>query len=65
MLESSNDKRLEEVQSALVQLKEMKDFHKYVNLPKILKVKHYISTIIEDFNIDHVLDEETQVNIMT
>jgi hypothetical protein len=38
--------------------------HKYVNLPEILKVKHRISTRIEDFDIDSVLDKETQVNIM-
>ena len=39
--------------------------HKYVRLPEILKEKQLISTRIEDFNIDSVLDEETQVNIMT
>jgi hypothetical protein len=39
--------------------------HKDVNLLEILKVKHRISMRIEDFDIDCVLDEETQVNIMT
>jgi hypothetical protein len=39
--------------------------HKDVSLPEILKVKQRISTRIEDFDIDCVLDEETQVNIMT
>jgi hypothetical protein len=41
------------------------DVHKDVHLPEILKVKQHISERIEDFDIDHVLDEETQVNIMT
>jgi hypothetical protein len=41
------------------------DVHKDNSLPEILKVKQYISTRIEDFDIDCVLDEETQVNIMT
>jgi hypothetical protein len=39
--------------------------HKDASLPEILKVKQHISTRIEDFDIDCVLDEETQVNIMT
>jgi hypothetical protein len=44
----------------------MMDVHKNVSLPEILKEKQCISARIEDFNIDHiVLDEETQVNIMT
>jgi hypothetical protein len=43
----------------------MMNVHKDVSLPEILKVKQHISTRIEDFDIDCVLDEETQVNIMT
>ena len=39
--------------------------HKDVSLPEILKVKQCIRTRIQDFDIDCVLDEETQVNIMT
>jgi len=39
--------------------------HKDVSLPEILKVKQRISTRIKDLDIDCVLDEETQVNIMT
>jgi hypothetical protein len=39
--------------------------HKEVNLLNILKVKQCISTRIGYFDIDCVLDEETQVNIMT
>jgi hypothetical protein len=41
------------------------DVHKNVILPEILKVKKHISTRIQDFDIDCVLDEETKVNIMT
>jgi hypothetical protein len=42
------------------------DVHKYVSLPEILKAKQHISSRIKDFSIDYiVLDEETQVNIMT
>jgi hypothetical protein len=40
------------------------EFHKDVSLPEILKVKQHINERIEDFDIDCVLDEETQVNIM-
>jgi hypothetical protein len=65
MLESHKEKELEKVQTTLVQLKEMMDVHKDVSLPEILKVKQCISARIEYFNIDCVLDEETQVNIMT
>ena len=42
------------------------DVHKDVNLPEILKEKQCISVRIKDFDIERiVLDEETQVNIMT
>jgi hypothetical protein len=46
-------------------LKEIMDVHKDVSLPEILQEKQRISARIEDFDIDCVLDEETQVNIMT
>jgi hypothetical protein len=59
MLGSHKEKELEKVQTTLVQLKEMMDVHKDVSLPEILKVKQCISTRIEDFDIDCVLDEET------
>jgi hypothetical protein len=39
--------------------------HKYVSLPEIMKGKQHIDTRIGDFDINCVLDEETQVNIMT
>jgi hypothetical protein len=48
----------------LSQLKETMNDHKDVSLLEILKVKQCISSRIEDFNIDYVLNEETQVNIM-
>jgi hypothetical protein len=38
--------------------------HKDINLQEILKEKECIETIIGDFDIVYVLDEETQVNIM-
>jgi hypothetical protein len=65
MLESHKEKELEEAHTTLLQLKEMIDVHKDVSLPEILKVKQCISARIEDFDIGCVLDEETQVNIMT
>ena len=52
-----NEKISEEVHTTLVQLKEMMDVHKDISLPEILKVKQRISTRIEDFDIDYVLDE--------
>jgi hypothetical protein len=48
----------------LSQLKEMMNDHKDVSLQEILKVKQRINARMEDFDIDCVLDEETQVNIM-
>jgi hypothetical protein len=39
--------------------------HKDINLSEILKEKECIETRIGDFDIDCVMDEETQVNIMT
>jgi hypothetical protein len=65
ILESHKEKESEKVQTMILQLKETMDAHKYVSLPEILKVKQCISARIEDFDIDCVLDEETQVNIMT
>jgi hypothetical protein len=60
MLESHKEKEPEEVQTTLIQLKEMIDVHKDVSLLEILKVKQCISERIEDFDIDRVLDEDTQ-----
>jgi hypothetical protein len=39
--------------------------HRDISLLEILKEKECIETRIGDFDIDYVLDEETQVNIMT
>jgi hypothetical protein len=63
MLENQKEKGSEEVQTTLVQFKETMNDHNDVSLPEILKVKQCISTRIGDFDIDCVLDEETQVNI--
>jgi hypothetical protein len=65
MLENHKEKGSEKAQTMLLQLKEMMDVHKDVSLPEILKVKQHISARIKYFNIDCILDEETQVNIMT
>jgi hypothetical protein len=46
-------------------MKETLNDHRDTSLLEILKEKEYIETIIGDFDIDYVLDEETQVNIMT
>jgi hypothetical protein len=65
ILENQKEKGLEEVQTTLVQLKKEMNDHKYVSLPEIMKGKQCIDTRIGEFDIDCVLDEETQVNIMT
>jgi hypothetical protein len=39
--------------------------HKDVSVPDMLKVKQHISARIGDFDIDCLLDEETQMYIMT
>jgi hypothetical protein len=46
-------------------MKETLNDHRNINLSDVLKEKEYIETRIGDFDIDCVLDEETQVNIMT
>ena len=53
-----------ESESMLLQLKETLNDHRDINLPEILKEKQCIETRIGDFDIECVLDEETQVNIM-
>jgi hypothetical protein len=45
-------------------MKETLNDHRNINLSEVLKEKEYIETRIGDFDIDYVLDEETQVNIM-
>jgi hypothetical protein len=48
----------------LLQLKETLNGHRDISLPEILKEKHCIEKRIGDFDIDCVLDEETEVNVM-
>jgi hypothetical protein len=46
-------------------MKEILNDHRHINLSKIFKEKECIEVRIRDFDIDCVMDEETQVNIMT
>ena len=48
----------------LLQLKETLNDHRDISLPEIFKEKQRIEIRIGDFDIDCVLDEDTQVNIM-
>ena len=54
-----------ELETILLQMKETLNDHRHTNLSEIFKEKECIEAIIGDFDIDCVLDEETQVNIMT
>jgi hypothetical protein len=54
-----------ESEKILIQMKETLNGHKDVSLSEIFKNKEQIEVRIGDFDIDCVLDEETQVNIMT
>jgi hypothetical protein len=54
-----------ESETILLQMKETLSDHRDISLPEILKEKECIEIRIGDFDIDCVLDEETQVNIMT
>ena len=45
-------------------MKETLNDHRHVRLSEIFKEKECIKARIGDFDIDYVLDEETQVNIM-
>jgi hypothetical protein len=46
-------------------MKETLNYHRHVILSEIFREKECIEARIGDFNIHCVLDEETQVNIMT
>jgi hypothetical protein len=46
-------------------MKETLNDHRDISLQEILKEKECIEKRIGDFDIDCVLDDETQVNIMT
>jgi hypothetical protein len=54
-----------ESETVLLQMKETMNDHRDINLSEIFKEKECIETRIGDFNIDCVLDKETQVNTMT
>ena len=54
-----------ESENVLLQMKETLNDHRNTNLSEILKEKECIEARIGDFDIDCVLDKETQVNIMT
>jgi hypothetical protein len=54
-----------ESETVLLQMKETLNDHRHINLSEIFKEKECIEARIGDFDIDCVLDEETQVNIMT
>ena len=67
--EDQETKTMEEPQKesekVLLQMKATLNDHRNINLSEIFKEKECIETRIGDFDIDCVLDEETQVNIMT
>jgi hypothetical protein len=46
-------------------MKETLNDHRYISLSEVFKEKECIEVRIGDFNIDCVLDEKTQVNIIT
>jgi len=54
-----------ELKNVLLQMKETLNDHRNINLLEIFKEKERIEARIGDFNVDCVVDEETQVNIMT
>jgi hypothetical protein len=54
-----------ESEIVLLQMKETLNDHQNIKLSEIFKEKEFIETRIGDFDIDCVLDEETQANIMT
>jgi hypothetical protein len=54
-----------ESENILLQMRDTLNDHRHVRLSEIFKKKEQIEVRIGDFDIDCVLDEETQVNIMT
>jgi hypothetical protein len=55
----------QESKKVLIQMKETLNDHQHVRLLEIFKEKEFIEARIGEFDIDCVLDEETQVNIMS
>jgi hypothetical protein len=53
-----------ESEKVLLQMKETLNDHQHVNLIEVFKEKECLESRIGDFDINCVLDEETQVNIM-
>jgi hypothetical protein len=54
----------QESEKILIQIKETLKEHKDVQLQEIFKEKEQVEARIGDFEIDYILDEDTQVNIM-
>jgi hypothetical protein len=54
-----------ESEKVLLQMKETLNDHRNVSLSEVFKKKECVEVRIRDFDIDCVLDEETQVNIVT
>jgi hypothetical protein len=53
-----------ESEKVLLQMNKTLNDHQHINLSEMFKEKEYLEERIGDFDIDCVLDEETQVNIM-
>jgi hypothetical protein len=53
-----------ELEKILLQIRETLNDHRHVKLSEIFKEKEFLEERIGDFDVDCVLDEETQVNIM-
>ena len=58
-------KPLKESKKVLLEMKETLNDHRNIILSEIFKEKECIEARIGDFDVDCILDEETQVNIMT
>jgi hypothetical protein len=58
-------KSQKESKKVLLQMKETLNDHRHVRLSEIFNEKECLEVRIGDFDIDCVLDKETQVNIMT
>jgi hypothetical protein len=58
------DEPQKESEKELLHTKETLNDHQHINLSEIFKEKECIEARIGEFDIDCVLDEETQVNIM-
>jgi hypothetical protein len=54
-----------ESEKILLQMKGTLNDHRHVRLSEVFNKKECIEVRIGEFDIDYVLDEETQVNVMT